>query len=229
MEDADAHVTEEARTPPIIISPFTLKEKLVALDDTQARGLKRLRSEFQSHEDKLLKMVYNEFDDADAKSEKISAVKKQTAGLADKAVKLHEASRANQRQRLIQSAHVDELRCAMSRMVAECETVCLEVDTLPVQRAKQSEVNFEIAQIQRQFEVTLTEHKKQVQGPWSRLLKEPSDVDTDFDVKTRSRLTRRVSIAQSELLKSQIADAVLVERLKVEPLLSGFFPLATGS
>jgi hypothetical protein len=221
MEDADTHMTEKARTPPIITSPFTLKEKLLALDDAQAKGLNRLRSEFQSHEDKLLKMAFNEFDDADAKSEKISAVKKQTAGLADKAVRLHKTSHTNQRQRLIQTAHVDELRCTTSRMVAEYETVCLEVDTL--QHAKQSKVDSEIAQIQRQFEVTLTEHKKQVQDLLSRL-KEPSDVDTDFDVKARSRLTRRVSTAQSELLKSQISNAVLAERLDLDLLKWGRVP-----
>jgi hypothetical protein len=72
----------------------------------------------------------------------------------------------------------------MARMVAEKEAACQEVDTL--QHTNQSKVNSEIAQIQRQFEVTLAEHKKQVQGLLSRL-KEPSDVDTDFDVKATKK------------------------------------------
>ena len=65
-----------------------MKEKLLALDDTQAKGLNRLRSEFESHENELLKMVHDEFDDEETKSKKIHAVNKQTAGLAEKAVKL---------------------------------------------------------------------------------------------------------------------------------------------
>jgi hypothetical protein len=43
-EDTDVHGTG-AVTPPIVIRPFTLKEKFLALDDTQAKGLKRLRSD----------------------------------------------------------------------------------------------------------------------------------------------------------------------------------------
>jgi hypothetical protein len=55
-------------------------------------------------------------------------------------------------------------------------------------------------------------------------LKEPSDVDTDFDVKARSSLIRRVRTAQNELLKSQIANAVLVERLNLDLLKWGRVP-----
>jgi hypothetical protein len=222
-EDADTNVAEEATSPPIMTSPFTLEEKLVALDDAQAKGLSRLHFEFQSHEDQLLKMVINDLDDPEDQSKKIAAVNEQTTELADKTVQLHKTSHASQRQRLIQSAHVDDLRCSMSRMVAECEVVCQEVDTL--QRVNQSKVNSEIAQIQRQFEVTLTEHKKQVQDLLSQL-KEPLQIDTDFDVKTRSRLTRRVGTAQSELLKSQIANAVLIERLNLDLLKWGRVPVA---
>jgi hypothetical protein len=83
--------------------PFTLKEKLVALEVTQAKGLKCLRSEFQSHEDQLMKMVVNDLDDSKEQSEKIASVKKQTKELDDKIIQLHETSCANQRQRLIHS------------------------------------------------------------------------------------------------------------------------------
>ena len=55
-------------------------------------------------------------------------------------------------------------------------------------------------------------------------IKGPSEVDTDFDVKARSLLTRRMSTAQSELLKSQIANAVLAERLDLELLKWGRVP-----
>ena len=168
-----------------------------------------------------MKMVFNDLDDVKEQSEKIAAVKKQTQDLADKTVQLHKVSCANQRQKLIHSAHVGDLRCSMARMVAENEAACKEIDTL--QHANQSKVNSEIAQIQRQFEVTLTEHKKQVQGLLSQL-KEPSDVDTDFDVKARSSLVRRVGTAQNELLKSQIANAVLVERLNLDLLKWGRVP-----
>ena len=94
----------ETTPPPIVMCPFSLKEKLLALDDTQAKGLNRLRSEFESHENELLKMVHDDFDDEKTKSKKIHAVHKQTAGLAEKAAKLLQTSNANKRQRLIQSA-----------------------------------------------------------------------------------------------------------------------------
>ena len=100
--DTDAGM--ETTPPPIVTCPFSLKEMLLALDDTQAKGLNRLRSEFESHENELLKMVHDEFDDEETKSTKIHAVHKQTAGLAEKAVKLLQTSNANKRQRLIQSA-----------------------------------------------------------------------------------------------------------------------------
>ena len=80
----------------------------MALEVTQAKVLKLLRSEFQSHEEQLLKMVVNDLEGEKEQSEKIAAVKKQTKELADKTVRLHETSYANQRQRLIQSAQVED-------------------------------------------------------------------------------------------------------------------------
>jgi hypothetical protein len=69
-------------------------------------------------------MVLNDLDDVKEQSEKIAAVKKQTKELADKTVQLHEVSCANQRQKLIHSAHAGDLRCYIARMVAEKEAAC---------------------------------------------------------------------------------------------------------
>jgi hypothetical protein len=80
VEDADTNVAEETTSPPTLMVPFTLEEKLVALEDTQAKGLHRLRSEFQSHEDQLVKMVINDLDDEKEQPEKITAVKKTNEG-----------------------------------------------------------------------------------------------------------------------------------------------------
>ena len=182
----------------------------MALEDAQAKGFNRLRSEFQSHEDKLVNLVINDLDDEKEQSEKIAAVRKQAAGLANKAAKLLKTSNANKRQRPIQSARVDELQCEMSRIVAEHEVVRQEVDTQ--QRAKQSMVSSEIAQAQKQFkadidqfEAKMAEHKRQIQdltspsSSWEQF-GSSSNWDTDFDAATRSRLTRRVGTAQNELL-----------------------------
>ena len=111
----DTDMSSEDTTPSTLMVPFTLKEKLVALEVTQAKGLKLLRSEFQSHEDQLLKMVVNDLDGEKEQSEKIAAVKKQTKELADKTVQLHKTSYANQRQRLIQSAQVEDSHCSIAR------------------------------------------------------------------------------------------------------------------
>jgi hypothetical protein len=152
-------------------------------------------------------MVVNDLDDPKEQSEKIASVKKQTKELADKTIQLHKTSYDNQRQSLVQSVQVDDLRCSMAQMVADKEAICRELDTL--QHANQSKVNSEIAQIQRQFEVTANEHKKQVQDLLSRL-KKPSGADADPDDKSRLNLMRRFSTAQIELLQSQIANAILV-------------------
>jgi hypothetical protein len=109
----------------------------------------------------------------------------------------------------------------MAQMVADKEAMCQELDTL--QRANQSKVNSEIAQIQRRFEVTATEHKKQVQDLLSRL-KGPSGAVADLNVKSRLNLMRRFSTTQSELLQSQIANAILVERLNLNLLKWGRVP-----
>ena len=210
----DTDMLNEDTTPSTLMVPFTLKEKLVALEVTQAKGLKLLRSEFQSHEDQLLKMVVNDLDGEKEQSEKIAAVKKQTKELADKTVQLHETSYANQRQRLIQSAQVEDSRCSIARMVAEKEAISQEIDTL--RHAKQSKVDSEIAQIQRRFEVTMTEHKKQVQDLLPKI-KEPSE-DGVFFALSRSEVMRRLTTTQNELLHSQIANAVLVERLNLDLL-----------
>ena len=216
----DTDMLKEDTTPSTLMVPFTLKEKLVALEVTQAKGLKSLRSEFQSHEDQLLKMVVNDLDDAKEQSEKIAAVKKRTKELADKTVQLHSTSYANQRQRLIQSAQVEDSRVSIARMVAEKEAISQEIDTL--RHAKQSKVDSEIAQIQRRFEVTMTEHKKQVQDLLPKI-KEPSEDGIVFAL-SRSDVMRRLTTTQNELLHSQIANAVLVERLNLDLLKWGRVP-----
>jgi hypothetical protein len=169
LECVDTDEGMERTPPPIVTCPFSLKEKLLALDDARAKGLNRLRSEFTSHENELLKMVHDDFDDEDAKSKKIHAVHEHAAGLANKAAKLLKTSHANKRQRLIQSVRVDELQCEMSRMVAEHEVVRQEVGTL--QRAKQSTVGSEVAQVKKQFkaemdqfEAKTAEHRKEGKG-----------------------------------------------------------------
>ena len=111
----DTDMLNEDTSPSTLMVPFTLKEKLVALEVTQAKGLKSLRSEFQSHEDQLLKMVVNDLDDSKEQSEKIASVKKQTKELADKTIQLHKTSYANQRQRLIQSARVEDSRGSIAQ------------------------------------------------------------------------------------------------------------------
>jgi hypothetical protein len=68
-EDADTNVLEEDTFPSTLMVPFTLKEKLVALEVARAKGLECLRSEFQSHEDQLMKMVVNDLDDSKEQSE----------------------------------------------------------------------------------------------------------------------------------------------------------------
>jgi hypothetical protein len=73
LECVDTDEGKERMPPPIVTCPFSLKEKLLALDDTQAKGLNRLRSEFAPHVNELLKMVHDDFDDEDTKSKKIHA------------------------------------------------------------------------------------------------------------------------------------------------------------
>ena len=79
-EDTDTNVSEKAISPSTLIMPFTLEEKLVALEDTRAKGLKCLRSEFQSHEDQLLKMVVNDLDGEKEQSEKDCRCQKTNEG-----------------------------------------------------------------------------------------------------------------------------------------------------
>jgi hypothetical protein len=104
--------------------------------------------------------------------------------------------------------------------VAEKEAISQEIDTL--RHAKQSKVDSEIAQIQRQLEVTLTEHKKQVQDLLTKI-KGPSDVGVFFAL-SRSEVMRRLTTTQNELLQSQIANAILVERLNLDLLKWGRVP-----
>ena len=106
-------------------------------------------------------------------------------------------------------------------MVAEHEVVRQEVDTQL--QTKQSMVNSEIAQAQKQFkadidqfEAKMAEHKRQIQD-----LTSPSsswEQSSSSSNHACSRLTRRVGTAQNELLKSQIANAVLVERVNLDLL-----------
>ena len=105
-------------------------------------------------------------------------------------------------------------------MVAEKEAISQEIDTL--RHAKQSKVDSEIAQIQRRFEVTMTEHKKQVQDLLPKT-KEPSEDGIVFAL-SRSDVMRRLTTTQNELLHSQIANAVLVERLNLDLLKWGRVP-----